>query len=175
MACLSTMVYPNTEKLSRARKNKKVYWNDLWVSKAWGINSHARSWHRVENIFGESCLKHFCFPMHEWPFLLFWATYFTSMSYQKYNQKWFLTPSQKHFTFVPSSAEFHFFLHGPWILYSYDFKPLSSVAWIKQTQSSPECRQHRDSMKLLLPTLFSAGATCQAKYRIWPIVLHDLN
>ena len=107
--------------------------------------------------------------------LLFWETQFSSTSYQKYNQKWFLTPLQKHFALVPSSAELHFFLHRLWILYSYDFKPLSFVAWSKHAQSSPEFRQHRDSMKLVLPTLFSAGASCQAKHTTWPIALHDLN
>lgn len=58
-----------------------------------------------------------------------WATkkiQFTSMSYQKYNQKWLLTPSQQHLTLVPSSVEFHLFLQildcvvttfNPWALW----------------------------------------------------------
>lgn len=37
-----------------------------------------------------------------------WATQFITKSYQKYNQKWLLTPWQKHCTLVPSSTKFYF-------------------------------------------------------------------
>lgn len=74
-------IHHMTEKLGKARKNKKVYCDNQSASKAWGIISHAMSWQS-----GESWLKQFCFSKHKWPFLPFRAIRFTSVSYQNITQ-----------------------------------------------------------------------------------------
>lgn len=69
------------KKLTKARKNTKVYYDNQSASKAWDIISHAMSWQS-----GETWIKHYCFSKHKWSSLPFGAIWFTSISYQNITQ-----------------------------------------------------------------------------------------
>lgn len=99
---LSTMIHPSTEKSDKVRRNK-VYWNDSWVWKAWGMQDLAQNIRVSE----ESWLEQFVFPCTNRLFFSLGKTVHNK-ELSKYNQKRLLTPWQKHCTLVPRSAKFYF-------------------------------------------------------------------